>query len=213
MWNGGVVSARRIAAVLLAVALFAWPAHAQGGRYHIMVGATINSLNPFDADVGTDTGPGLLLRGVPRSGFGPVIDLSSFELDLRRSPDQRRLGGLTLRAPMLGGGYTIERGRLATTLHVALGYSFNKVETDRQVINREHAQFEVKNRPLLRTGVTLTVSAGSRVALVSSVGVLFVDPKPTLAFKDDAQRTVRSETGTWRTNGLVWEVGVAYKVF
>jgi hypothetical protein len=197
-------------AATFAAVLCAGPAHAQTRRYRIMVGATLNSLNPFDADVGTDTGPGLLLRGVPRSGFGLVVDLSGFELDLLRSADQRRLGGLTLRAPMAGVGYTVERGRLATTLHAALGWSFNKVETDLKVIERDGAQFEVENRPLLRTGVTLTWSAGSRVALVSSVGVLFVDPKLTLTFKDGS---VRSETGTWRTNGLVWEVGVAYKVF
>lgn len=197
----------------LAAALCARPAHAQTRRYYVMAGATLNSLNPFDADVGTDTGPGLLLRGVPRSGFGPVIDLSSFALDIRRSPDPRKLGELELRAVLAGAGYTIEKGRLATTLHAALGWSFNKVDTDSTVITRERAQFEVENRPLLRMGVTLTWSAGSRVALVSSVGVLFVDPKLTLAFRDDSQRTVRSETGTWQTNGLVWEVGVAYKVF
>jgi hypothetical protein len=204
---------RALFLVVLLTAVLPASANAQARRYYIMAGATLNSLDPFDADVGTDTGPGLLLRGVPRSGLGPVVDLSGFELDLRRNPDERKLGALKLRAPMAGIGYTVERGRLATTLHAAVGWSFNKVETDRQVIERDGAQFEVKNRPLLRTGVTLTWSVGSRLALVSSAGVLFVDPKLTLAFKDGSQRTVRSETDTWRTNGLVWEVGVAYKVF
>lgn len=197
-----------VAAGLLAAA----PAQAQAPRYTIMVGATLNSMNPFDADVGTDLGPGILLRAVPKRGFGPVIDLSTFNLDLKRSPERPRLGSLRLRAPMVGVGYTIERGRLATTLHAALGWSFNRIDTERQVIDRESAQFEVKDRALLRTGVTLTWSAGQRVALVSSVGVLFVDPRVALAFKD-GQRTVRTETGTWRTNALIWEVGVAYKVF
>ena len=196
----------------LAAAVLATPAHAQA-RHHLMVGATINSLNPFDADVGTDTGPGLLLRGVPKQGFGPVVDLSSYELELRRSPDPRRLGTLELRAAMLGIGYTMEAGRLAATLHAAPGWSFNKVETDAALISRERAQFSVKNRPLLRAGLTLTWSAGERIALVSSAGVLLVDPKLSLAFRDETQRTLRTETGTWRANGLVWEVGVAYKVF
>jgi len=207
-----VVSARRIAAVLFAVAFHAAPSQAQAPRYRIMVGATLNSMDPFDADVGTDLGLGILLRGVPYHGFGPVIDLSSFNLELKRSPEPPKLGSLRLRAPMVGVGYTIERGRLATTLHAALGWSFNSVDTERDVVERQGVQFEVKNRPLLRTGVTLTWSAGPRVALVSSVGVLFVDPRVTLAFKD-GQRTVRSETGTWRANALVWEVGVAYKLF
>jgi hypothetical protein len=204
---------RAAGAAIAVCACCAAPVHAQARRYHVMVGGTLNSLDPFDADVGKDVGPGLLLRGVPKRGFGPVLDLSSFTLDLRRSPEQSRLGTLELRAGLVGVGYTIEAGRLATTLHAALGYSFNKVQTERRVIDREQAQFEVKNRPLLRTGATLTWSAGSRVALVSGLGVLLVDPKLTLAFKDAAQRTIRSETGTWRTNGLVWEVGVAYKVF
>jgi hypothetical protein len=204
---------RAFAAAGLANALLAAPAAAQTGRYHVMVGATINSLDPFDKDVGTDTGPGLLVRGVPKQGFGPVFDLASYELELRRNPDPRRLGKVELRAGLLGIGYTREIGRLAATLHAAPGYSFNKVETDPSLVSRDRAQFSVKNRLLVRGGLTLTWSAGSRIALVSSVGALLIDPKLALTFRDEAQRELRTESGTWRTNGLVWEVGVAYKVF
>jgi hypothetical protein len=180
------------------------PLEAQvGGRYRLMVGANINSLNPWDADVGTDTGPGLLLRGVPRRGWGPVIDYSRFELDLRRGPGEPRLGALLLRAPIGGIGYTFERKRLAMTLHAAVGWGFNRASTEPEVVARDGARFEAKDRLLFRGGVTFTQSVGTRFALVGSAGALLHDPKITL----------RTETGTWRTNGLVWEVGAAYKVF
>ena len=188
--------------VLASVALLATPLRLEaqvGGRYRVMVGANVNSFMPWDADVGSDTGPGLLLRGVPYRGWGPVIDYSDYELDLRRGALGQRLGLLRIRAPIGGLGYTFERKQLAVTLHGAVGWGFNRVKTEPQL----GASFTVKDRLLFRGGVTLTQSVGKRFALVGSVGALLLDPKLTLGM----------ETGTWRTNGTVWEIGAAYKVF
>ena len=200
-------------AVIITLVLPASPLHAQARRHRFMAGAALNSMKPFDADVGTDLGPGLIFRGVPKQGFGPVIDLATFTVGLKRSGERSELGELRMRAILGGAGYTIEAGRLATTLHAAVGYAFSKAEVAPAVAERERSQFDARDRPLLRTGLTLTWSAGSRMALVSSVGVLFLDPKVALTFNDASGRPLRTETGTWRTKALVWEVGVAYKFF
>lgn len=199
--------------VILTCAFPGSPLHAQARRHRLMAGPALNSMNPFDADVGKDLGPGLLLRGVPRRGFRPVVDLSTFTVALRPNGEPSKLGELRMLAILGGAGYTLETGRLATTLHAALGYAFSTAEVDREVAERDHSQFDARDRPLLRTGLTLTWSAGGRVALVSSVGVLFVDPHVALTFSDASGRPVRSETGIWRTKALVWQFGVAYKFF
>jgi hypothetical protein len=188
--------------VLATAALLATPPQLEaqvGGRYRVMLGANVNSFMPWDADVGSDTGPGLLLRGVPYRGWGPVIDYSDYELELRRGSLGQRLGLLQIRAPIGGIGYTFERKRLALTLHGAVGWGFNRVKTEPQL----GTSFTVKDRLLARGGVTLTQSVGKRLALVGSVGALLLDAKLRLG----------TEAGTWRTNGTVWEVGAAYKVF
>lgn len=202
-----------LVAVVVTCAFPGSPLHAQARRHRLMAGPALNSMNPFDADVGRDLGPGLLLRGVPRRGFGPVVDLSTFTVALRPNGERSQLGDLQMLAILGGAGYTLETGRLATTLHAALGYAFSKAEVDREVAERDHSEFDARDRPLLRTGLTLTWSAGNRMALVSSVGVLFVDPHVALTFNDASGRPVRSETGIWRTRALIWQFGVAYKFF
>ena len=201
---------------LLAAGVYGAQARAQAPpqpkRYRLMLGASLNSLNAFDNDVGTDLGPGVLARGVPRPGFGPVVDYAVFQVDLQRGSTGEYLGNLRMRAPILGVGYTIGSGNLQTTFHVAAGWAFNRIETDPQLINAANAEFEVKNRPLLRAGITFTRSLGERFALVSSIGGLAVEPSVALAFRD-GQRTVRTETGTWKPSGLFWGIGAAYKVF
>jgi hypothetical protein len=182
-------------------------------RYHLMIGATLNSIHPFDSDVGTHVGPGILLRGVPRQGFGPVIDASATSLGLERSATGQDLGTFKMRAVILGIGYTIEKGRLATTFHTSAGYSFNKAETLPEIVDQQHVAFEAHNAFLFRGGVTFTWSAGARWAFVSSAGVLLMQPDVRLNFQDAAGQTTRTETGTWKVNGLVWEVGVAFKIF
>lgn len=199
-------------AVVLTCA-FPEPLQAQARQHRLMAGAALNSMNPFDADVGKDLGPGLILRGVPKRGFGPVVDLSTFTVALRPSGERSELGELRMRAILGGAGYTVETGRFATTLHAAVGYAFSEAVVDRDVAERDRSQFDARDRPLLRTGLTLTWSAGDRVALLSSVGVLFVDPHVALTFNDASGRAVRTETGIWRTRALVWQVGVAYKFF
>jgi hypothetical protein len=210
-----MVPARVAAALVLFGALPAATAHAQSQpatRYRLMLGASLNSLHTSDADVGTFLRPGVLLRGVPRAGFGPVVDYSNYELDLTRGSQEPRLGRLRMRVPMLGYGYSLERGPLVTTFHVAAGWAFNRVDTERQVIERDGALFEARDRPLFRGGVTFTRSIGERFALVATGGGLYVEPRIALAFRD-GQRTLRTETGTWRTSGLFWGVGAAYKIF
>ncbi len=205
------VTPMKKALLIAALAAAAWPSplSAQARRHRVMVGPALNSVNPFDADVGKDLGPGLVVRGVPRNGFGPVVDLSLFTLDLKHAGETTPLGVLRLRALLGGVGYTIERGRLATTLALAAGHAFTKADTRQAQIDRERGRFESRAWPVVRTKVTLTWSAGRRVALISSIGTLFADPDVKLRF--DAPP--RSEAGTWRTHSLVWQVGVAYKLF
>jgi hypothetical protein len=198
---------------LLAAAALAtcWPApylHAQAParRYRVMLGPALNSVNPWDSDVGKDMGPGLIVRGVPRRGLGPVVDLSFFTLDLKRKGQPRPLGELRLRTLLAGIGYTIERGRLATTFAVAAGHAFTKAESDLQDVH-----FDVSSAPLARTSVTFTWSAGRRIALLSSLGAVFVEPKVTLQ-RETADGPL-TETGTWRAHSYVWQLGVAIKVF
>jgi hypothetical protein len=195
-----------IAAVLLGTAL---ELHAQT-NYRIMVGPALNSVNPFDSQVGKDLGPGLIVRGVPRRGWGMVIDLSFFTLDLKRSRESSPLGELGLRTFLAGLGYTIERGRLATTFAVATGHGFARTETLLTDLSRQGSRFEASSRPLVRTTVTLNWSAGRRVVLTSSIGTLLADPNVRLRFGDASRPP---ETGTWGAHSLLWQVGAAYKLF
>jgi hypothetical protein len=209
-----VVSARAVALAVLAAALHAAPVHAQAQarRYRIMAGVSVNWFDPFDVDTGTHFAPGLMLRGVPRAGFGPVIDLSGVNLDLKRGPRGQPLGELHALAPMAGIGYTLERGQWASNLHVAVGWGFNSVDTEQPLIDADGARFDVKNGPVLRSGLTFTRFLGNRFAATTSFGYLRMAPSVELAFTggDGGRRT---ETGTWKTSGLYWGVGAAFKIF
>ena len=218
-----MVSARALAAATLAAVFLAPSAHAQTPtqpqpqapqqrRYRIMAGASLSFFDPFDADTGMHFAPGVLLRGVPRKGLGPVIDLGGFSMDLKRGSRGQPLGELKVLAPIAGIGYTVERGQLAMNLHVAAGWGFNRVDTEQPLIDAEGARFEVKDGPLYRSGLTFTRFLGKRFAATASFGYLRMDPSLELAFTD-GHGTARRETGTWKTTGLYWGAGVAYKIF
>ena len=177
-----------------------------------MAGASVNFFDPFDVDTGMHFAPGLMLRGVPRHGFGVVLDLSGFNLDLKRGARGQPLGELHVLAPLAGIGYTLEKGRLAMNLHVAAGWGFNSVDTEQPLIDAQGARFEVKDGPVYRSGLTFTRFLGNRFAATTSVGFLRMQPSVELAFTG-GEGTPRTEAGTWKTSGLYWGAGVGYKVF
>jgi hypothetical protein len=176
-----------------------------------MAGASLSFFDPWDVDTGAHFAPGILVRGVPRRGLGVVIDLSGFSLDLKRGPRGQPLGELHVLAPIGGIGYTVEKGRLAMNLHVAAGWGFNSVDTEQPLIDAEGARFEVKDGPLVRSGLTFTRFLGSRFAATASFGYLAMSPSVELQFSGG--QGPRTETGTWKTSGLYWGAGLAYKLF
>ena len=214
-----MVPARAVAAALLGAAALAAAAQAQAQpqpqpqprRYRIMAGVAMNFFDPWDVDTGAHFAPGLMLRGVPRAGLGPVIDFSAFHMDLKRGSRGQPLGELHVIAPILGLGYTVERGQLAANLHVAAGWGFNDVDTEQPLVDAEGARFEVKDGPVFRSGFTFTRFLGNRFAANTSFGYLRMAPSVQLQFTGG--QAPRTETGTWKTSGLYWGASLAYKIF
>ena len=74
-------------------------------------------------------------------------------------------------------------------------------------------QFSAKNSFAARPALSFIVTLSPRWAFYAGGGVLFVDPEIGLATLDAAGRTVRTETGTWKANSVVWGVGIGRSIF
>lgn len=190
------------------VLLAALPATAETkGRF--IVGPAINGVYPLDGDVASDISIGAFVKRRPKPGFSPALGLNWFRVDLRRHGQDRLLGKIQVRPFMAGVGYTIVKGRFSYGAALLAGYSFNKISTTDDVIQNDHARFEVKNCVVAKLGVNADYALGPRVVLGTGVGFAFLDPKIRLAVSQPGQ-TVTHESGSWKTSAFVWQIGVGF---
>ncbi len=195
-----------VSAVL--VLLAALPAAAQTkGRF--ILGPAINGVYPLDGDVASDISFGGFVKRRPKAGWSPAIGLNWFRVDLRRSGQDRLLGKLRVRPFMAGVGYTIVKGRLSYGASAVGGYSFNKITTTDDVMQNDHATFEVDNCIVGKLGVNADYALGSRFVVTTGLGFAFLDPKIRLTVAEPGQ-PVRTESRSWSTHTFVWQTGIGF---
>lgn len=198
----------------LAVLGLAAPAAAQPrleGRY-LLVG-TLSGARPFDGDVAPAVFPAGFLARTPKNGFRPTLGLNWFNTDLREGGRDREIGDLRVRPVMAGLNFTRISGRVAVNVSAVAGYSFNRARASAAPAGGTTLQFSAKNSFAARPALSFIVTLSPRWAFYAGGGVLFVDAEIGLATLDASGRTVRTETGTWKANSVVWGVGIGRSIF
>lgn len=189
------------------VLLAALPAAAQTkGRF--ILGPALNGVYPLDGDLASDISIGAFFKRRPKKGFSPAFRLNWFRVDLRRQGQDRLLGKLQVRPFMAGVGYTIVKGRFSYGGAAVAGYSFNKITTTDDVVDKDHATFDVKDCFVWRVGVNADYALGSRFVLTSGLGFAFLDPKIRLTVSLPDQTVTRESS--WRANAFVWQTGIGF---
>ena len=196
-------------AVAVLVLASAAPAFAQRVDAGINYGVTY----PTGPGLSTDRGIGWVFQFTPRSGWGFAGGLSWFGITVDAATFAGvpgRLGRLNVRPLMGGAGYTVLRGRAATTFSVVGGPSINTLHLDGAIRDRvsQVGQSKVGVWGLaVRPGVSLTYTVAKRLDLVGFGGYIVNRPKITL-------RTPAGDIeGRWKTDSVIVNAGVALRLF
>ncbi len=100
---------------------------------NIGVGVSVVRVIPVDRKIDSDTAPGATVGFAPQVGWGFVIGLGSFRVDLRTSGV--KVGYLRVAPLMAGVGYTWVHDQLALKTSAAAGIIFNDAAIDHAVVD------------------------------------------------------------------------------
>ena len=199
-----------IAALLLT---FAVPAAAQT-KGRVSVGGTVTYVKPTDSEVGPLVGFGGLVRLNPKKGWGVAGGL---ELVPRRR-GRTRVTGQTfakLRVrPLMGGvAYTIGEQPVLISFSVVAGPSFDDLDFDEDFLNRlppgpRVPELDAKNSFAVRSGVGVTWTVASRVAIIGFGGYSF--NRPDLIYRSADGPEYRNQ---WKADAILLSVGAGYSLF
>jgi hypothetical protein len=196
--------------ILIAAAILcaASPVFAQTeGRFSVGASITVNSTT--DADVGSATTFGPLVRLNPRKGWGPAGAFNWFRPEL-----QDPAGGsgdfaqLRVRPLMAGVSYTVGSEAVLISFSVVGGPSFNKAEFHGSYITGAGESIDAENSIAVRPGVGVTWTVARRVAVIGFTGYLV--NRPDIVYRDRFGQEINNR---WKADAVVLSVGVVYSVF
>jgi hypothetical protein len=177
------------------------------------LGVTYGTVRVSDGSLTDDAGIGWIAQLAPHAGWGLSGSLNWYGSDVAAPKFvdmDGRLGRLNVR-PLLGGvGYTVLRGRLATSYAVVAGPALNTLHLDQAIRNSVSQEGGYRGSVwsfAVRPGVSATYNIARRWDLIGFAGYIVNRP----------QITLRTATGAvtqhWKTDALVVNGGIAVRLF
>ena len=181
----------------------------------VAIGISTTRVVPSNADLKDTEGVGLVVRQVPRPGWGVAGALNWFAPDVDGSfaGVNGKIGTLRVRPLMGGASYTLIRGRLATSLSLVGGPAFNRLRLDDtvrdrvQLLESDAENIDRRVTFAVRPGVNVAYALAPRFALTGFGGYLFNRPEFILR---SAQGDTRHRLSA---DAVVLSIGVAVGVF
>ena len=145
------------------------------------VGGSVGGIFPIDDDVNAGLAGGVSVGLAPAAGLGPTIGFGWYQADLTLSgvSGDVEVGRLRVRPLMAGIGYAWVKGRVATSVSINAGVSFNSIRLDDQYRTffgtgtevRVDASNSFATRPQLR----VEYAVARKVGVYSSAGYFFTE--------------------------------------
>lgn len=179
-----------------------------------MVGVSGSHVLTPDSDLGQRWSVSPVFRPTPRgTGWGPAIGLNWYTGDISVPIDGRKtsIGEVRLRPVMAGVGYSFGHGPTRTTLSLVSGYAFNSAVA-RELPDGTSAEITVSNAWVIRPSVNFTYALTRRLALISSVGYVYMDPTIQVSLAGHGTRTSHT-LGDYRCDYVNFTLGTAISLF
>ena len=183
------------------------------GRF--MIGVSGSHVLTPDSDLGQRWSLSPVIRNTPRRyGWSPVVGLNWYKGDIAVpvNGQQTVVGELKLRPVMAGIGYSIGRGPTRTTIGLVGGYAFNSAVVSQDLPADTSVSISVGNAWVVRPSVTLTYALTRRLAIVSSVGYVYMDPTIRVSVNSHGQHTSLA-LDHYRSDYINFTLGTAFSVF
>jgi hypothetical protein len=183
------------------------------GRF--LIGLSVSHVLTPDSDLGQRWSLSPVIRKTPRRyGWSPIIGLNWYTGDIAVpiGGQQTVVGRIRLRPVMAGIGYSIGRGPTRTTLGVAGGYAFNSAAVAQDLPAGTTAAISVTNAWVVRPSVTLTYAVTRRLAVLTSVGYVYMKPTIRVTLNTNGQQAFHV-LGDYRSDYINFEVGTAFSIF
>ena len=187
-------------ALLALLPVFVSPAAAQTeGR--VSVGLSAGVIRPTDGS-GTSAVLSPVVRLNPGDGWGLAGGVTWFDSDLVSGSDEEVASRIRIRPVMAGVSYTLRHDRLATSISMLAGYSFNSARD-----LRPGYTVDIEDSFAVRPGVSLTYTLARRVALIGFGGYLITRPDVTV------RRFGVPIDESWNGDAVVLSAGLVYSLF
>ena len=179
-----------------------------------MVGVSGSHVLTPDSDLGQRWSVSPVFRPTPqRFGWAPTFGLNWYTGEISVPIDGRKtsIGEVRLRPVMAGVGYSFGYGPARTTLSVVSGYAFNSAVTYDDPDGRS-AEISVSNAWVVRPSVSLTYALTRRLALISSIGYVYMDPTIQVTLSGHGTRTSHT-LSDYRCDYVNFTLGTAFSLF
>jgi hypothetical protein len=201
--------ALRLSILVISAIVCGVPSVSAQSAGRVSVGASMTFNGTTDADVGSTTTFGPLVRLNPHKGWGPAGALNWFRADLEDpaggSGDFARL---RVRPLMAGVSYTVGSKGVLTSFSIVGGPSFNKAEFQHAYVVASGESIRAENSIAVRPGVGVTWTVARRVAIVGFGGYLF--NRPDVVYRNRLGQEIE---GRWTADAAVLSVGAVYSLF
>jgi len=145
------------------------------------VGGSVGGIFPLDDDVNVGTAFGFNFGLAPEPGLGPTLGFGWYQADLTLPAvsDDREVGRLRVRPLMAGVSYTWVHGRVATSVSLNLGISFNSIRVDDQYPSffgpGSQVTVDADNSFCVRPQLRVEYSVAPKFGVFSSAGYFFTE--------------------------------------
>ena len=145
------------------------------------IGGSVGTFFTSDDNVNTALGAGVNVGLVPKPGLGAMLGLGWYQTDLTLSgvSGDVEVGRLRVRPIMAGVGYTWVKDRLASSVSIGAGISFNSIK-----LNDQYRLFfgpgtevsvDASNSFVVRPQLRVEYAVARKVGVYSSVGYFFTE--------------------------------------
>jgi len=143
------------------------------------IGGSVGTFFTSDDNVNTALGVGVNVGLTPKPGLGATLGLGWYQTDLTLSgvSGDVEVGRLRVRPIMAGIGYTWMKDRLATSVSIGAGISFNSIKLNDQYRTffgpGTEVRVDASNSFVVRPQFRVEYAVAKKVGVYSSVGYFF----------------------------------------
>jgi hypothetical protein len=170
------------------------------------VGGSVGGVFTLDDDVNVGAAYGFNFGLAPEPGLSPTLGFGWYQGDLTLSGPlaNRDIGRLRVRPLMAGIGYTWVNGRIATSVSINAGVSFNSIRLSEELRNAFGGQVSVDagNSFCVRPQIRFEYSVAPKVGVFTSAGFFFTE------FDNEIQTPLGNFENEWDASSFNIFVGV-----